>query len=85
MTSSSLSGTERQGNTVESIKERVDALKGLWQIDVAVEFYCKLFGTVPACVNEVVRLSELETILANPLVGRYIIDTEGRVRSEKGM
>lgn len=79
------SGQEARGHIVEPLKLRLDVLKGVRQIEVAVESYRKLFGKNPASVDELVKVGLLAAIQANPLVGTYNIDTNGRVRPDKGM
>lgn len=78
-------GQEGRGHTVESLKLRLDGLKGIRQIEVAVESYRKLFGSIPALINELKTAGLLTAIPVAPSGGSFFIDSEGRVRSEKDL
>ncbi|MDA8429259.1 MAG: hypothetical protein M0T70_08380 [Geobacteraceae bacterium] len=72
-------------NTVEPLKKRLEVLKGIRQIEVALESYRKLFGKLPASVAELKTMGLLPTIPHEPSGGKYYIDSEGRVRSDKDL
>lgn len=78
-------GQEARGHTVEPLKQRLDVLKDIRQIEVALDVYRKLFGKIPSSVDELKKAGLLLTIPENPVVGKYSIDQEGRVRPEKGL
>lgn len=76
-------GQEGRGHTVEPLKVRLDALKGIRQIEVALESYRKLFGRLPVSVAELKTVGLLVAVPKEPYGGSYLIDADGRVRSDK--
>lgn len=76
---------EGRKHTVEPIRKRLDTLKGIRLIEVALESYRKLFGRLPASVAELKTTGLLATIPFEPGGGKYYIDAEGRVRAEKDL
>jgi len=76
---------EGRGSAVESLKARLDALKGIRQIEVAVESYRKLFNRLPASVAELKTVGLLADMPVAPFGGKYLIDSEGRLHSNKDL
>lgn len=70
---------------VESLIRRLEVLKGIRQIEVALESYRKLFGKLPATIVELKSIGLLAAIPVEPFGGSYYIDSEGRVRSDKDL
>ncbi|SKA25210.1 hypothetical protein SAMN02745119_03369 [Trichlorobacter thiogenes] len=76
---------ELQGlqNQAASLQRRLDLLKGIHQIELAVESYRKLFGKLPADIHELVKLGALVSIPKEPNGGSFYIDSSGRVKSTR--
>lgn len=71
--------------SVTSLERRLEVLKGIRQIEVAVEAYQKLFKKHPAKIDELTNLKLLSTIPKEPNGGSYYLDPNGRVRSTKDL
>ena len=69
--------------SVDPLKKRLEVLKGIRKIELAVEAYQKLFFKLPQSIDELVRLKMLDQIPKDDLGGVYILDEQGRVRSTK--
>lgn len=69
--------------SVEPLKSRLEVLKGIRKIELAVEAYQKLFFRFPQDINELVKLGMLDSIPQDDLGGRYYLDAQGRVKSTK--
>lgn len=67
------------------LERRLDLLKGIRQIEVAVEKYRELFGKPPSSVNELLTLKMLAELPKEPNGGRYYLDPDGKVRSSKDL
>lgn len=76
-------GQEGWGDKVDPLKARLDVLKGIRQIEVALESYRKLFGKLPGSVNELKAVGILPSIPVIPFGGKFFIDDKGRVRTDK--
>ena len=71
--------------SVSNLERRLELLKGIRQIEVAVEAYQKLFNRPPASIDELTKLGLLTTIPKEPNGGRYYLDPDGKVRSTKDL
>ena len=67
------------------LERRLELLKGIRQIEVAVESYQKLFNWPPAAIDELTKLRLLSAIPKEPNGGSYYLDPDGRVRSTKDL
>lgn len=72
-------------NQIISLQRRLDLLKGIHQIELAVESYRKLFGKLPSDVNELVKLGTLASLPKEPNGGSYYLDQAGKVHSTKDL
>lgn len=70
-------------HSIDPLKRRLEVLKGIRKIELAVESYQKLFSKLPGSIEELVRLGMLDQIPKDDLGGVYILDEQGRVRSTK--
>lgn len=79
--------SELQGlmGTMRDVERRLEVLKGIRQIEVAVEAYQKLFTRPPANIDELTKLRLLPTVPKEPNGGSYYLATDGRVRSTKDL
>lgn len=68
-----------------SLQPRLDLLKGIYQIELAVESYRQLFSKLPKSVNELVSLGMLASIPKEPNGGEYYLDSFGKVKSTKDL
>ena len=77
--------TELEGrlDSIEPLKSRLEVLKGIRKIELAVEAYQKLFFRLPQDINTLVKLRMLDSIPKDDLGGRYYLDAQGRVKSTK--
>jgi tetratricopeptide (TPR) repeat protein len=77
--------TELEGrlDSIEPLKSRLEVLKGIRKIELAVEAYQKLFFRLPQDINELVKLGMLDRIPKDDLGGHYYLDAQGRVKSTK--
>lgn len=73
-----------KGQTTD-LQRRLDLLKGIHQIEQAVELYRKLFGKLPTDINELMKLGMLASIPKEPNGGSYYIEASGKVRSTKDL
>jgi len=71
--------------SVTNLERRLELLKGIRQIEVAVESYQKLFNRPPANIDELTTLRLLTTIPKEPNGGSFYLDPDGRVRSTKDL
>ena len=71
--------------SVINLERRLELLKGIRQIEVAVEAYQKLFNRPPASIDELTKLRLLAAIPKEPNGGSYYLDPDGRVRSTKDL
>ncbi len=71
--------------SVTSLERRLELLKGIRQIEVAVESYQKLFNRPPTSIDELTKLKLLPTVPKEPNGGSYYLDSDGRVRSTKDL
>lgn len=71
--------------SVAHLERRLELLKGIRQIEVAVEAYQKLFSRPPANLDDLTKLGLLATIPKEPNGGSYYLDPDGRVRSTKDL
>jgi len=71
--------------SVAHLERRLELLKGIRQIEVAVEAYQKLFKRPPASIDELTKLRLLAAIPKEPNGGSYYLDPDGRVRSTKDL
>lgn len=71
--------------SVGSLERRLELLKGIRQIEVAVESYQKLFNRPPATIDELTRLKLLAAIPKEPNGGSYYLDADGKVRSTRDL
>jgi len=71
--------------SVVHLERRLELLKGIRQIEVAVESYRKLFGLSPRTINELTALNLLPAIPKEPNGGSYYLDPDGKVRSTKDL
>lgn len=71
--------------SVVHLERRLELLKGIRQIDIAVESYRKLFGSSPRTINELTALNLLPSIPKEPNGGSYYLDADGKVRSTKDL
>lgn len=71
--------------SVVHLERRLELLKGIRQIEVAVESYRKLFGSSPRTINELTALNLLSAIPKEPNGGSYYLDADGKVRSTKDL
>lgn len=69
--------------SIQPLKSRLEVLKGIHKIEVAVTAYKQLFFKVPKSIDELVRLGMLVKIPKDDLGGQYYLDKEGRVKSTK--
>ena len=69
--------------SIEPLKNRLEVLKGIRKIELAVEAYYKLFARYPAQIDELIKLKMLDAIPKDDLGGEYYLDDQGRVRSTK--
>jgi hypothetical protein len=78
---------ELQGNKGKNVdlERRLEVLKGIRQIEVAVESYKELFGTLPTTVGELSTSGLLRTIPADPYGGSFYIDRDGLVKTTSNM
>jgi len=67
--------------SVEPLKSRLEVLKGIRKIELAVESYQNLFSRVPQDINELVKLRMLDSVPQDDLGGHYYLDDQGRVKS----
>lgn len=72
-------------NVIERLKKRLEVLKGIRKIEVAVEAYRKLYSKLPGSINELVSLKLLDSIPKEPNGGSYYLDPNGRVKSTKDL
>lgn len=79
--------TELKGlkTSVTNLERRLELLKGIRQIEVAVESYQKLFNRPPANIDELTKLRLLAAIPKEPNGGSFYLDSDGRVRSTKDL
>ncbi|MDK9718649.1 MAG: hypothetical protein OEL57_12205, partial [Trichlorobacter sp.] len=68
-----------------SIHRRLVLLKGIHQIELAVESYRKLFGKLPTDIHELVKLGTLAAIPKEPNGGNFYVDLSGRVKSTRDL
>lgn len=71
--------------SVTNLERRLEVLKGIRQIEVAVEAYQKLFTRPPKNINELTNLKLLAAIPKEPNGGSFYLDPDGRVRSTKDL
>lgn len=71
--------------STEPIKNRLGVLKGIRQIEIAVDAYKSLFSKLPININELTKLGLLSAIPKEPNGGSYYLDPDGRVRSTKDL
>ena len=71
-----------KGNTTYLLKRRLETLKGIREIEVALDSYRSLFGRLPASVGELKTAGLLKSIPREPGGGKYFIDDKGRVASD---
>lgn len=78
---------ELQGlkGSMRDVERRLEVLKGIKQIEVAVEAYQRLFNRPPASIEELTTLKLLTTIPKEPNGGSYYLAPDGRVRSTKDL
>lgn len=72
-------------NTMIDVERRLEVLKGIRQIEVAVEAYKELFSRPPASIDELTKLRLLTAIPKEPNGGSFYLDPDGRVRSTKDL
>lgn len=72
-------------SSVDDLELRLGVLKGIYQIEQAVESYHKLFGKLPQNINELVKLGTLLTIPKEPNGGSYYLGPDGKVHSTKDL
>ncbi len=73
-----------KGSAVD-LERRLDVLKGIHQIELAVESYRKLFGKLPTDVNELIKLGSLTSLPKEPNGGSYYLDSNGKAHSTKDL
>ena len=71
--------------SVGNLERRLELLKGIRQIEVAVEAYQKLFTRPPASIDELTKLRLLAAIPKEPNGGSFYLDSYGKVRSTKDL
>lgn len=71
--------------SVTNLERRLELLKGIRQIEIAVEAYQMLFSRPPSNIDELTTLKLLATIPKEPNGGSYYLDPDGRVRSTKDL
>jgi hypothetical protein len=76
---------EGRSHTVEPNRKRLDALKGIRQIEVAVESYRKLFGKLPKTVGELSSRGLLPSVPSDPYGGSFYISGDGSVKTTSDM
>jgi hypothetical protein len=74
----------QKGKTLD-LERRLDVLKGIRQIEVAVESYKELFGTLPTTIGELTTSGLLRTIPADPYGGSFYISSDGSVKTTSNM
>lgn len=79
--------TELQGQKLKStdLERRLEVLKAIRQIEIAVESFKSLFGTLPATVNELVSRGLLPSIPSDPYGGEFYLDTDGLIKTTSNM
>lgn len=78
---------DQQGNKGKTVdlERRLDVLKAIRQIEVAVESYRNLFGTLPATVSELVSTKMLPSIPTDPYGGTFYIARDGSIKTTSDM
>lgn len=78
---------EQQGNKGKTVdlERRLDVLKAIRQIEVAVESYRKLFGTLPTSVGELLSRGLLSSIPSDPYGGSFYIAKDGSIKTTSDM
>jgi hypothetical protein len=76
---------EGHGSSVASLVSRLHLLKGIRQIEVAVDAYRKLYGKLPGSVNELLSRKLLDSIPEEPNGGSFYLDQDGRVYSTRDL
>lgn len=67
--------------SLDPLKTRLEALKRIRKIELAVESYQNLFSRLPQDINELVKLGMLDSVPQDDLGGHYYLDAQGRVKS----
>jgi len=73
-----------KGKTVD-LERRLEVLKGIRQIEVAVESYRKLFGKPPGNVRELISMGFLASIPVDPYGGSFFLDKDGFVKTTSNL
>lgn len=78
---------DQQGNKGKTVdlERRLDVLKGIRQIEVAVESHRKVFGTPPRTIHELVSSGLLSSIPSDPYGGTFYIEKDGSVKTTSDM
>jgi hypothetical protein len=61
------------------IQRRLDALKGIWLLEQAVERYRTRFGSVPSTISDLVERGILTRLPTDPYGGSFYLDSNGKV------
>ncbi|MHB8058803.1 MAG: hypothetical protein ACYDHC_13015 [Desulfuromonadaceae bacterium] len=78
---------EQQGNKGKTVdlERRLDVLKAIRMIEIAVESYRNLFNTLPTTVSELLSTKMLPSIPSDPYGGTFYIAKDGSVKTTSNM
>ena len=77
--------TQGQKGKTFDLERRLDVLKGILKIEVAVESYRKLFGTLPTTVSELLSRGLLPSLPSDPYGGSFYIAGDGSIKTTSDM
>lgn len=78
---------EQQGEKgkTRDLERRLGVLKAIRQIEIAVESYKKLFGSLPTSVDELAKLQLLLSVPSDPYGGTFYIAKDGTIKTTSDM
>jgi hypothetical protein len=65
--------------TRRQIQRRLEALKGIWLLEQAVERYRARFGSAPSTISDLVERGILTRLPTDPYGGSFYLDSNGKV------
>lgn len=71
----------RKASIRKSFQIRLQALKEVQRVEVALQEYLEIYGNTPETLQDLIRLGLLERLPVDPYGGDFYLDTFGRVRT----
>ncbi len=77
--------TEIKGQKDDNLSLRLNALKAVREIEIAVESYKKLFNAMPTTISGLIKSGLLKTVPKDPYGGMFYLDHDGTVKTTSNL